>query len=87
MTPSSKVKAIEGLTKSTGWNVLKQCMEEEILQAAMAIAESSTMHLDEINFRRGSIWAAKTMLDLPERLRMKLEAETALAPKDDKSSL
>jgi hypothetical protein len=84
MTPASKIKAIDGLTKSQGWNVLREIMEEEILQAAMQIAENSNMTLDEINFRRGSIWAAKTMLDLPERLRMKLEAETALTPRDDK---
>jgi hypothetical protein len=84
MTPASKIKAINGLTKSQGWNVLREIMEEEILQAAMQIAENSNMTLDEINFRRGSIWAAKTMLDLPERLRMKLEAETALTPRDDK---
>ena len=84
MTPASKIKAIDGLTKSQGWNVLREIMEDEILQAAMQIAENSNMTLDEINFRRGSIWAAKTMLDLPERLRMKLEAETALTPRDDK---
>jgi len=84
MTPASKIKAIDGLTKSQGWNVLREIMEAEILQAAMQIAENSNMTLDEINFRRGSIWAAKTMLDLPERLRMKLEAETALTPRDDK---
>ena len=84
MTPASKIKAINGLTKSQGWNVLREIMEEEILQAAMQIAENSNMTLDEINFRRGSIWAAKTMLDLPERLRMKLEAETAHTPRDDK---
>jgi hypothetical protein len=84
MTPASKIKAIDGLTKSQGWNVLREIMEEEILQAAMQIADNSNMTLDEINFRRGSIWAAKTMLDLPERLRMKLEAETALTPRDDK---
>lgn len=84
MTPQSKIKAINDLTKSAGWRVLKEVMEAEILQAAMAIAETPSMPLDEINFRRGSIWAAKSMLEMPERLRMKLEAEAALT-KDDKS--
>jgi hypothetical protein len=82
MTSKSKIKAIDGLTKSQGWRVLREVMEQEIVQAAMQIAETPTMPLDEINFRRGSIWAAKTMLELPERLRMKLEAEAALG-KDD----
>ena len=82
MTSKSKIKAIDGLTKSQGWRVLREVMEQEILQAAMQIAETPSMPLDEINFRRGSIWAAKTMLELPERLRMKLEAEAVLS-KDD----
>jgi len=82
MTPKSKIKAIDGLTKSQGWRVMREVMEQEILQAAMQIAETPSMPLDEINFRRGSIWAAKTMLELPERLRMKLEAENILT-KDD----
>ena len=82
MTSKSKIKAIDGLTKSQGWRIMREVMEQEIVQAAMQIAETPTMPLDEINFRRGSIWAAKTMLELPERLRMKLEAETVLT-KDD----
>lgn len=57
-------------------------MDEEILQAAMAIAETPNMPLDEINFRRGSIWAAKSMLEIPTKLKMKLQAEAALG-KDD----
>ena len=63
MTPKSKIKAIDGLTKSQGWRVMREVMEQEILQAAMQIAETPSMPLDEINFRRGSIWAAKTMLE------------------------
>jgi hypothetical protein len=86
MKPASKIKAIDGLTKSQGWRVLREVMEQEILQAAMQIAETPSMPLDEINFRRGSIWAAKTMLELPERLRMKLEAEAVLS-KDDSPDL
>lgn len=86
MTPKSKIKAIDGLTKSQGWRVMREVMEQEILQAAMQIAETPSMPLDEINFRRGSIWAAKTMLELPERLRMKLEAENILT-KDDSAEL
>jgi hypothetical protein len=49
----------------------------------MAIAETPNMELEEINFRRGSIWAAKRMLELPVRLRQKLEAEVALLNVDD----
>lgn len=82
MKPEQKRQAIEQLAKSKGWMVLKQVMEEELVQAAMAIAHSPSMPVDEINFRRGSIWAAERMIDLPERLRMKLESEAALSDLD-----
>ena len=53
-------------------------MEEEIVASAMAIAEKTEMSADEINFRRGTIWAARQMLNLPERARVKLENQIAL---------
>lgn len=83
MSSKAKLKAVNDLTNSKGWAVVKEVMEQEVLQAAMAIAQSPQMSLDEINFRRGSIWAATQMLELPERLKMKLEAEDRLLPMDD----
>lgn len=82
--PKSDLASIDALEKSKGWAVLMRIMHEEILQAAMAIAESPNMPIDEINFRRGSIWAGKRMLELPLRLRVKLENELALLGVDDK---
>jgi hypothetical protein len=84
MTPQTKAKSLDALVKSQGWRVIREVMEREVVDAAMAIAEQPTMSLDEINFRRGSIWAAKSLLDLPEKLQMQLTAELALT-RDDKS--
>lgn len=83
MKPQEKMKAVDALTKSKGWAVVQEVMEQEILQAAMAIAETANMPIDEINFRRGAIWAGNRMLELPQRLRMKLESESALLNLDD----
>ena len=82
MTPKAELSAIEALEKSKGWIVLRKVMEDEIVLAAMAIAENPNMSLDEINFRRGSIFAAKALLDMPTRLKSKLYGEVALN-KDD----
>jgi hypothetical protein len=82
MRHEEKLRAIETLSKSKGWIVLKEVMEAELVQAAMAIAHTPSMPVDEINFRRGSIWAAERMIDLPSRLRMKLESEAALSDLD-----
>ena len=84
MKPSAKLKAVKELQKSTGWQIMVEVMRDEILASAMSIAESAKMDVDEITFRRGSIWAAKQLLDMPIRLEVRLESETALAAVDDK---
>jgi hypothetical protein len=83
--PRAAITAIDSMQKSRGWLYIKQVMEEEIVQSAMAIAETPNMPLDEINFRRGSIWAAKALLDLPDRVRLRLENELALSSENDKT--
>tara|TARA_B100000214_G_scaffold51138_1_gene32299 strand:+ start:814 stop:1083 length:270 start_codon:yes stop_codon:yes gene_type:complete len=86
MNPKASLQAIDALEKSKGWTVMRKVMEEEIVSSAMAIAESPTMSLDEINFRRGSIFAAKALLDLPQKLRSKYHAEIAIG-KDDTGTI
>ena len=82
MKPNAKLKAVKEL-KSNGWRVMVEVMQEEILASAMSIADSAKMDVDEINFRRGSIWAAKQLLEMPIRLRVRLESEAALDAVDD----
>jgi len=83
--PSQAHVAITALERSKGWKYLHKVMEQEVLSAAMAIAETPDMSVDEINFRRGSIWAAKSLLSLPEKLKLRLENEIALT-RDDSGS-
>jgi hypothetical protein len=84
VTPREHLKAVLDLQKSPGWKVVADVMNEEVVAAAMAIADSPNMSLDEINFRRGTIWAAKQLVDLPIKIQLKLENELALSHKDDK---
>jgi|TARA_R110002153_G_scaffold17833_9_gene62082 hypothetical protein len=81
MTSKEKLRKLKELNQSSGWQVLHEVMEQEIVSVAMEIAESSTMHIDEINFRRGAIFSAKRLLELPQRLAVKLENEIVM---DDK---
>jgi hypothetical protein len=81
INPKTQLDSINQLTKSKGWQVIDDVMKEEIVSSAMAIADNPNMTLDEINFRRGSIWAAKRLLELPERLSAKLESDIALIKK------
>jgi hypothetical protein len=50
----------------------------------MEIAETPTMHIDEINFRRGAIFSAQRLLELPTRLAVKLENEIVMDDKPNK---
>ena len=86
MTPQTKLKAVETVFKSRGWAVIHEIMEDDIVAAAMVIADNPQMSIDEINYRRGAIWAAKRLLSLPERLKQHLMADIALAHKDDNQS-
>jgi len=78
MSQRSDLKAIDSLEKSKGWAYVKNVMDQEIVSAANQIAEHRKMEIDEINFRRGAIWAAQRLLNLPDRLRLRLENEVAL---------
>lgn len=78
--------SLDALLKSKGWKLVQKVMEDEILQAAMQIAENPNMTEKEVDFRRGAIWAAKQLLEMPVRLQMKLTSEIALSPRDDSTS-
>lgn len=68
MTPNERREAIEELTKSAGWTILKEEMEKSILQAAYQLSDNPTMTPDEMHFRRGSMWAARKFVELPEAI-------------------
>jgi hypothetical protein len=82
-TAQTQLNSIDQLTKSKGWAVVEEVMKEEIVSSAMSIADNPNMTLDEINFRRGSIWAAKRLLELPDRLKSKLTTDLALLSTKD----
>ena len=86
MTSKEKLRKLKELENSSGWNVLVDIMKDEIVQSAMQIAESPNMSLDEINYRRGSICAAKRLLELPQRLAVHLENEIVMDDKSDKKT-
>lgn len=84
MNEKARIAALEQLQRHKGWQILHETMEREIVTAAMQIAENPHMTQQEIDFRRGAIWAAKQMLNLPGRITNQLQTELALSPKDDK---
>lgn len=85
-----KIKQIENLKKllnSPGWLYIQEVMNQEIVKAAYSMAEATPKSLDQINFERGAMWAARRCLDLPQRLMQILESEaTMLAAQEQLNS-
>ncbi len=78
MSAKTDLKALDTLLASRGWALVNDVMREEIVQAAMLIAENPTMSEKEVDYRRGAIWAAKQLLELPTRLRARIESTVIL---------
>lgn len=78
MSLKADIKALEELQESRGWAILRQKMQDSILQAALALAESPVMSEKEIDFRRGCMFAGKALMDLPEDTIQRLINELAI---------
>ena len=78
MNIKSNIKNIRELSESKGWETINEVMKEEILQLALQMARTQEMTQQQMDFQRGAIWAAEQMLNLPQRLILKLEGELSL---------
>ncbi len=86
MKPRQAIDKLSSLKKSDGWKIVSTVMDEETLNAAIQLSEFRNLPLEEIHFRRGAMWAARQLRDMPEKLIMKYENDLALdeASKDIK---
>lgn len=77
--PKEAHKAVTQLVQSKGWEYLHDVMRREITEAALALANAAPMTESEMHFRRGAMWAAVRLIELPDRLLLKLQNEVALS--------
>ena len=82
MSDKTTLRAVNTLASSRGWSYVVEVMEKEIVGAAMAMANNPAMTVEEMHFRRGSIWTAKQLLELPVKLQAHLESQVALEAND-----
>lgn len=75
MTKKEEARVLEELMSSNGWGILQRKMQDEILTAAYQLAENKQLSVDEINFRRGAMWAARRMIELPTNMKMLIDNE------------
>jgi hypothetical protein len=77
-------RELKKMFESRGWAILAETMNNEVLTAALAIANSAEMSVKEIDFRRGSIWAAHQLIRLPAVLLSRLEGDIVMAEAEAK---
>jgi hypothetical protein len=86
MRTEQAIRQIDSLMKSKGWAYVKEVMQEEILHAAYQLGNNPEMSSKEIDFRLGAMWASRKLLELPDKLMLKLEAEIALTATAEKEN-
>lgn len=69
MTKAEEKRILEELMASSGWKLLETKMRDEIVAAAFAMAENKQLTVDEMNFRRGAMWAARRVTELPTNMK------------------
>tara|TARA_B000000557_G_scaffold262330_1_gene262927 strand:+ start:229 stop:528 length:300 start_codon:yes stop_codon:yes gene_type:complete len=72
------LELVQDVQKHDGWLFIKEIMQDEIMTAANKLAETPQMSLEELHFRRGAMWAARKLIDVPTVLASKLENDVAM---------
>lgn len=62
-----EIQELQRLVASDGWLILKRLLSEDLQQACLALAQPGRPAQD-IEFRRGAIFAASKLPDLPDQL-------------------
>ena len=78
MKPKQAIDKLTSLKKTDGWKIIDEVMRQEILTASFQLSENRDMTLEEIHFKRGAMWAARQLKELPDRLILKYSNEDVL---------
>lgn len=75
---SYETEAIRALIASDGWSLLRRRMDQERALFIHQLASANTMSESELHWRRGVLWAAERLLQMPELFLAQLENELIL---------
>lgn len=79
MTPKQKRDAIQKLIDSSGWKLLTEVMDAEIISVAMQLGDDPRTPPEYIHYQRGVLRSASELKQAPHRLLQQLEAELRLS--------
>lgn len=66
------IGVLDAYKSDEAWQFLRSILEREIVAAARAMSAPKPMSSDDMNYRRGAMWAAEQLVSLPERILMQL---------------
>jgi len=79
MTKEEELRHLKDLIASKGWGILLAKMQQSITDAAFQFADFRPMNSQEVDFRRGAMWAAKQLMILPQVVTTQLENDIILS--------
>lgn len=85
------IAAVETLKTSRGWKVVSEVMKQEIDVVVRRLSSPAASSREDIDFLRAAIFAAQSLLDLPDKVIQRLTndlliAESLESAKDDSDS-
>lgn len=83
MSLKRRLDQIRSLAQSDGWSLVQDAMRLEIERATVQITEPRPIPLQDLDFRRGAIWAARLLTDLPLRLASETEFQILVEAERD----
>jgi hypothetical protein len=67
-TIEGDIRALQGLKSHRGWAIIAETIQNEIVAAALQMADNPLMTEKEIDFRRGAIHASRSLLSVVDAL-------------------
>ena len=73
-----KLELVLDVKQHEGWLFIQKVMQDEMMSAANRLADTPNMSIEELHFRRGAMWAARKLIEIPSVLAAKLENDVAM---------
>ncbi len=73
-----KLELVLDVKEHEGWLFIQKVMQDEMMSAANRLADTPNMSVEELHFRRGAMWAARKLIEIPSVLAAKLENDVAM---------
>ena len=87
MTTERLLALLDDLEKHEGWIYIQDTMKEEVISAAMKLADNPNQTEKITDYQRGAIWAGRQLLEILPKLRVRLQNEILVEVAKEKSAL